>query len=101
MDKFHIGKIEIDKPAFLLSPMEEVSDRAFRMLCKENGADITISEFAASDALIRDVEMTKKKLQFDERERPFGIQIFGNQETVMVEAAQIAASYQPDFIDIN
>ena len=101
MDKFHIGKIEIEKPAFLLSPMEEVSDRAFRMLCKENGADITISEFAASDALIRDVEMTKKKLQFDERERPFGIQIFGNQETVMVEAAQIAASYQPDFIDIN
>ncbi len=102
MDKqLKIGNINLPKFPILLAPMEDITDISFRLMCKKHGADILISEFAASDALIRNVEKTKNKLRFEECERPFGIQIFGNDEAVMVEAAKIIESYQPDFIDIN
>ena len=87
-------------PLFL-APMEEVTDHSFRCLCKEFGADFLISEFVSSEALIRDVEKSFKKLTFSEKERPFGIQIFGYDENSLAGAAQIAAEQQPDFIDIN
>jgi len=87
-------------PLFL-APMEEVTDHSFRCLCKEFGADFLISEFVSSEALIRDVEKSIKKLTFSEKERPFGIQIFGYDENSLAGAAQIAAEQQPDFIDIN
>ncbi len=102
MDKtVKIGDISLPTFPILLAPMEDITDISFRLICKEQGADVLFSEFAASDALIRDVESTKQKLRFEESERPFGIQIFGNDEMVMVEAAKIIESYQPDFIDIN
>ena len=87
-------------PLFL-APMEDVTDSAFRWICKDFGVDVLTSEFASSEALIRDVEPTKCKLNFTEKERPFGIQLFGNKADAMCEAARIAESYQPDFIDIN
>lgn len=89
-----------DFPIFL-APMEEVTDHAFRCLCKKFGADFLISEFVSSEALIRDVEKSFKKLTFSEEERPFGIQIFGYDENSLAEAAHIAAEQSPDFIDIN
>lgn len=97
----NVGPIQLPQQPLILAPMEEVTDRAFRQICKQEGADVLFSEFAASDALIREVEMARDKLKFEACERPFGIQLFGNKEEVMVEAARIAESFQPDFIDIN
>lgn len=93
----------IEKHSFpiFLAPMEEVTDSPFRLICKEFGADFLISEFVSSEALIRDVEKSLKKLAFNEKERPFGIQIFGYDENSLSSAAQIAAEKKPDFIDIN
>jgi nifR3 family TIM-barrel protein len=86
----------------ILSPMEAVTNPPFRKICKKYGADILISEFISSDALLREVEASKKKLFFDDKvERPIGIQIFGNNEQSLIAAAEIASSVQPDFIDIN
>ena len=96
-----IGNLQFDTTPLFLAPMEDVTDVSFRMICKQFGVDVVVSEFASSDALIRDVEQTQNKLRFDERERPFGMQIFGNQVDAMVEAARIVESHQPDFIDIN
>ncbi len=96
-----IGAIELSGFPLILSPMEEVTDKPFRLICKEHGADMLISEFIASDALIRDVEKSQKKMIFENRERPFGIQIFGNEVEPMVRAAQIAENAKPDFVDIN
>ncbi len=90
----------IDFPVFL-APMEEVTDASFRRLCKEFGADVLISEFVSSEALIRDVEKSFKKMAFSETERPFGIQIFGHDEDSLRRAAEIAAAQRPDFVDIN
>lgn len=84
-----------------LAPMEGITDHAFRMICKEKGADILISEFISSDALSREVEKSIVKMRFDERERPFGVQIFGHNEESLITAARIAAEGKPDFIDIN
>ncbi len=97
---FSAGKINI-KNALLLAPMEDVTDIAFRRMCKELGADVVYTEFVNSDGLIRANKKTEKKLEITEDERPVGIQIYGGNLEPMIEAAKIAASKDPDLIDIN
>ena len=96
-----IGSVELGNRPLFLSPMEDVTDSVFRRLCKEYGADMVYTEFVSSDALIRQVEKSLRKMAFTPQERPFGIQIYGNQKEAMVEAARIAERMQPDVIDIN
>ncbi len=95
-----IGTINIDKP-IVLAPMEDVTDMAFRLVCKRLGADIVYTEFVNSEGLIRDSLKTMRKMEFREEERPFGIQIYGGEESSMEKASAIAESYNPDLIDIN
>ena len=97
---FKVGKINIEK-ALLLAPMEDVTDIAYRRLCKELGADVVYTEFVNSDGLIRSNKKTEKKLEITESERPVGIQIYGGNLEPMIEAAKIAESKNPDLIDIN
>jgi tRNA-dihydrouridine synthase B len=95
-----IGTIDIEKP-LLLAPMEDVTDQAFRIICKRLGADIVFTEFVNSEGLIRNSLKTIRKMDFREEERPFGIQIYGGEESSMEGAAHIAESFKPDIIDIN
>lgn len=95
-----IGAIDIDRP-ILLAPMEDVTDPPFRLICKRLGADMVYTEFVNSEGLIRDSAKTRRKLVFSDEERPFGIQIYGGEESSMEGAARIAESYSPDLIDIN
>ncbi|MDH7605049.1 MAG: tRNA dihydrouridine synthase DusB [Melioribacter sp.] len=96
----NIGNLKIDN-ALLLAPMEDVTDIAFRKLCKEFGADIVYTEFVNSDGLIRSNKKTFKKLEITDEERPVGIQIYGGNLGPMVESAKIAEKKNPDIIDIN
>jgi tRNA-dihydrouridine synthase B len=95
-----IGQIDIDRPV-ILAPMEDVTDRAFRQLCKRHGADIVYTEFVSAEAIRRGAEKSIRKLAMDEHERPVAVQIFGGTVESMVEAAAIAESYEPDYLDIN
>ena len=95
-----IGTINIEKP-LLLAPMEDVTDQAFRIVCKRLGADLVFTEFVNSEGLVRNSVKTIKKMDFREEERPFGIQIYGGEESSMEGAARIAENLQPDIIDIN
>ncbi|MDD3079785.1 MAG: tRNA dihydrouridine synthase DusB [Paludibacter sp.] len=96
-----ISNIEFpDKPLFL-APMEDVTDPAFRLLCKRFGADMLYTEFVSSEALIRSVNRTQQKLTIYPEERPIAIQIYGHDPASMAEAARIAEEAQPDIIDIN
>lgn len=96
-----IATIEFpDKPIFL-APMEDVTDPAFRLLCKRFGVDMVYTEFVSSEALIRSVNRTQQKLTIYEQERPVVIQIYGHDPQSMAEAARIAAEAKPDIIDIN
>jgi len=85
----------------LLAPMEDVTDVAFRSLCKSYGADLMYTEFVSSDALVRHVEKSKKKMTLLDEERPVGIQIYGKYPEAMAEAARIAEESTPDLIDLN
>ncbi|RLD90283.1 MAG: tRNA dihydrouridine synthase DusB [Bacteroidetes bacterium] len=96
-----IGNIELGDTPLLLAPMEDVTDPPFRYVCKMFGADLMYTEFISSEGLIRDAAKSVKKLDFDEIERPVGIQIFGHNIDSMVEAAHYAEEAQPDLIDIN
>jgi tRNA-dihydrouridine synthase B len=95
-----IGRIDIDRPV-ILAPMEDVTDRAFRQLCKQHGADIVYTEFISAEALRRGAEKSMRKLNMADRERPVAVQIFGSTVESMIEAAIIAESFQPDYLDIN
>ena len=85
----------------MLAPMEDVTDRSFRLICKEQGADMTYTEFVSADALIRNIAATTRKLDIAPAERPTAIQIYGREPDTMAEAARIVTEAAPDIIDIN
>lgn len=95
-----IGEDTIEK-GVLLAPMEDVTNWAFRLLCKRLGADIVYTEFVSAEGLVRDARRSLEKLRLSDEERPVAIQIFGGDAKIMVEAAQRAQQAHPDFIDIN
>ena len=96
-----IGNIELGERPIFLAPMEDVTDIAFRLMCKQFGADMVYTEFVSSDALIRSVNKTQQKLKVSEEERPVAIQIYGRDVESMVEAAKICEEARPDILHIN
>ncbi|MBQ2190716.1 MAG: tRNA-dihydrouridine synthase family protein [Paludibacteraceae bacterium] len=90
----------MNRPLYL-APMEDVTDPAFRMLCKRYGADRVYTEFVNADALVRDIASTTRKLTIHDAERPVAIQIYGREPESMAEAARIVEAANPNFIDIN
>jgi nifR3 family TIM-barrel protein len=96
-----IGNLDLGNLPLFLAPMEDVTYKSFRYLCKKYGADVMYTEFVASEALIRDVERTKRKMTIFEFDRPLAIQIYGSNIDSMALAAKVAELVQPDFIDIN
>ena len=96
-----IGNIDLGERPLFLAPMDEITDPAFRWLCKRCGADMMYTEFVPSDGLIRSIPAAVSKMQILPHERPIGIQLYGHLTDAMTEAARIAASLRPDVIDIN
>lgn len=96
-----IRNIDLGEQPVVLAPMEDVTDPAFRLMCKRFGADMVYTEFVSADALIRSVNKTMAKLNIDEQERPVAIQIYGKDVPTMVEAAKIVEEAKPDILDIN
>lgn len=85
-----------------LAPMAGYTDKVYRMLCKEHGADVLVSEFVLADALVREKESVWKTIDFTLEQRPVGIQIFGSKPDIMANAAKyIIERLNPDFIDLN
>ena len=97
-----IAGIDLGSRPVMLAPMEDVTDGAFRVMCREFGASMVYSEFVSADALIRNVSRSLEKIKVDEVERPVAIQIYGRDPESMVQAARIVESEAaPDVIDIN
>lgn len=101
MTKMKIGNIEYPPYPLFLAPMEDVTDPAFRVICKRFGADMLYTEFVSADALIRNIARTEQKLTLHEEERPIAIQLYGRDIEPLVEAAKIAEAAKADIIDIN
>lgn len=96
-----IGDLVIDPPV-LLAPMAGVTDYPFRRLCAEQGAGMVYSEFVSAHGVIRENLKTLRLIRFTARERPIGIQIFGDSPEVMARAARMVVDrFSPDLVDIN
>ena len=96
-----IADIQFPEKPLFLAPMEDVTDPAFRLLCKKFGADMVYTEFISADALIRSVKRTEQKLTIHDEERPVAIQLYGREADAMSEAARIAEEANPEIIDLN
>lgn len=84
-----------------LAPMAGVTDYAFRTVCARLGAAVTVTEMVSSRALVYQDKKSKALLRKNEGSL-CGAQIFGNEPTIMAEAAQLALAHSGcDFIDIN
>ena len=95
-----LGNLEIETP-LVLAPMAGVTDWAFRSICAEMGASITVTEMVSSRALVYKDKKSAALL----KKTPTGIcgaQIFGNDPTVMAEGARLALEISGcDFLDLN
>ena len=96
-----IANLDFGECPIFLAPMEDVTDPAFRLMCKRFGADMVYTEFVSSDALVRSVNSTMRKLNISEEERPVAIQIYGKNTDAMIEAARMVEEAKPDIIDLN
>jgi nifR3 family TIM-barrel protein len=96
-----IANLDLGEHPVFLAPMEDVTDPAFRLMCKRFGADMVYTEFVSSDALVRSVNSTMRKLNISDEERPVAIQIYGKNTDAMVEAARMVEEAKPDIIDLN
>lgn len=95
-----IGNMEIENPLFL-APMAGVTDWAFRSVCAELGADVTVTEMVSSRALVYKDKKSAKLLRKNEGSI-CGAQIFGNDPATMAEGARLALEISGcDFLDIN
>ena len=95
-----LGRYEIENP-LILGPMAGVTDWAFRTICAELGANITVTEMVSSRALVYQDQKSKKLLRKNEGSL-CGAQIFGNDPEIMAQAAVMALEISGcDFLDIN
>jgi tRNA-dihydrouridine synthase B len=86
---------------YFLAPMAGVTNSPFRHLMRLLGAGIVTSELISSHGILTRCERTMKMASFHPKERPIGIQIFGQDLEVMIQSAQVMQELEPDFIDVN
>ena len=95
-----LGKFEIESP-LILGPMAGVTDQAFRTVCAELGANVTVTEMVSSRALVYQDKKSAALLKKTDG-GICGAQIFGNDPEIMARGAQLAMDIsQCDFLDIN
>ncbi len=95
-----IGNIKLDNP-FVLAPLAGYTDLPFRLLCKEFGAGLCVSEMISCHGLFYKQPKTLVMLESDETEKPVSFQLFGAEPEIMARATEILSAYNPDIIDIN
>lgn len=85
----------------VLAPMEDVTDAAFRRLCRSLGAGLCVTELVGAEQLIADSALARRRAGLAADDRPTAIQIYGADPRLLLAAARIAASAGPAFVDLN
>jgi tRNA-dihydrouridine synthase B len=86
---------------YVMAPMAGITDTVFRLLIREMGAPMVVSDLLSAEGMVRGGDRTLEMMKFDERERPIGIQIFGSDAERLRLAAKIVQEEGADFVDIN
>lgn len=97
---FRLKNLEIPH-GLILAPMCGITLKPFRKVCKENQAGLVFNQMVSAKALTMGDPKSFKMMEFDESERPFGQQVFGNNAETLAEAAKIIVDQKPDVIDLN
>lgn len=100
MMKLKIGNVEIDG-GLILGPMAGVTDLPFRILCKEQGADLIYTEMVSAKGIHYNNQNTESLLYVKEEERPVALQIFGSDPYILSETAKRIEHRNFDILDIN
>ena len=100
MEYMKIGNVQIEKTA-ALAPMASVADKSYRLMCKEYGASYLVSEMISSKGLCYGDKKTARLCEIETEERPYALQLFGEDPYYMGKAAYLLNRYEPDIIDIN
>jgi len=95
-----IGSLELPGNLFL-APVAGYTDRAFRSICAECGADFSFTELASAEALMRGGKATNHLILRGENEKRYAVQLFGHDPEVMYRAALSLAPLHPEAVDIN
>lgn len=85
----------------MLAPLAGVADKAFRTVCRRQGACAVVGEMASIKGLVMNDRKTGTLLSCSDEERPMGVQLFGDDPIIMGQAVKRALTFSPDFIDIN
>lgn len=86
----------------ILAPMADVTNRAYRVLCKKHGADYCITEMVNAEAIVHSDSGALARAEGADEEGPYGVQLFGSESETMGKAAAILADkFAPSTIDIN
>jgi len=100
MKVIKIGNVKIKNPIFL-SPMVEVTDLAYREICRKAGAGMAYTEMIYLDAITHENERTKKLMITNKKDKPSGIQVTGNDVNELKNAIKLNAFDKFDIVDIN
>lgn len=100
MNKWKIGSLELEGP-LILAPMAGVTDQAFRLLCKEQGCSLVVTEMVSAKAIYYNNRNTKTLMEVDPDERPISLQLFGSEPELMAEIAARVEEGPYDIIDVN
>jgi tRNA-dihydrouridine synthase B len=100
MNYISIAGVKIEKTA-ALAPMASVADRAYRAVCKEQGAAYMVSEMISAKGLCYSDRKTEELCTVLDSERPYALQLFGDEPEFMGKAAAMLTKWKPDIIDIN
>ena len=95
-----IGNVKLANP-YILAPMAGVTDRPFRLLCKEQGAGLLCMEMISAKALQYKNRNTKALLSIDPREYPVSLQLFGSDPKIISEQAKAIEELPFQILDIN
>ena len=93
--------LKFKKPIIALAPLAGITDSAYRLLCKKNGADVVYTEMTSIDALYYDSKKTIKMLDLNKKEKPVVLQLFGKRPELIAKAVKIVEQAGFDGIDIN
>ena len=100
MQTINIGGITLEKTA-ALAPMASVADKAYRLMCKKYGAAYLVSEMISAKGLCFGDKKTARLCEIEPEERPYALQLFGEESYYMGKAAYMLGAHKPDVIDIN
>lgn len=95
-----VGNLTLPNNVFL-APLAGVTDLAFRILCKEQGAGLVVSEMISAKGVHYGGNGSIELARSDAREAPLGVQIFGSEPDLMAEAAVRFQKEGAAMIDIN